>query len=496
MAKNIGGLDIGTSGCKLSVYTECGEFVYNKYTEYNVTRRHGEHEVDAHMIYEAVCEVIGDVCSKYELSAIGVTSFGETFVALDKDDLPLLPAILYTDPRGDEECAKLCAVLGEDRIIAISGAKPHPTYSVAKIMWLKNNLPDVWAKVTHITLIVDYIIFRLSGVAQIDYSLAARTGAFDIKNKCWSREIFDAAGIDMALMSKPVPTGTLAGSIKPEIAKKLGIKGDVKLVTISHDQVSSAVGAGILSPGMAVDGTGTVECITPMFDLIPENKQLYADNYAVVPYVFDGTYVCYAYSFTGGATLKWFRDNFTAKFDGCKNIYAELDKAALEAPTGILVLPHFAGAATPYMDSGSKAAIVGLTLEHKPEDIYKALMEGVTYEIMLNLEKLSAADIVPKQLYATGGGAKSDVWLQIKADITNRPITAMQADEVGAAGSCMLAGVAIGLYADLHEAAKVFVKERKTYYPNPEKTEIYKKYYNAYRGIYDAVRPIIKEANK
>jgi len=495
MNKLIGGLDIGTTGCKLSVYTADGEFVYNKYTEYNVTRRHGEHEVDADMIFSAVCEVIGEVCSKYEVSAIGVTSFGETFVAIDKGGVPLLPAMLYTDPRGSEECAKLCDILGEDRMIEISGAKPHAMYSIAKIMWLKNNLPDVWAKVARITLIVDYIIYRLSGVAQIDYSLAARTGAFDIKNKCWSREIFDAAGVDTSLMSTPVPTGTLAGSIKADMAEKLHIKGDVKLVTISHDQVSAAVGAGILSPGMAVDGTGTVECITPMFDSIPQNKQVYGDNYAVVPYVFDGTYVCYAFSFTGGATLKWFRDNFAAKYEGCENIYAELDKAIPEAPTGLLVLPHFAGAATPYMDNGAKAAIIGLTLEHTPEDIYKALMEGVTYEIMLNLERLATANIKPTQLYATGGGAKSGVWLQIKADITNRPVTAMKADEAGAAGSCMLAGVAIGLYSDLRKASEFFVKERKTYVPNPEKAEIYKKYYNAYRGIYNAVRPIIEEAS-
>ncbi len=495
MAEYIGGLDIGTTGCKLSVYTGSGEFVFNKYVEYNVSRRHGEHEVDAEMIFSSVCDVIGEVCSKYEVAAIGVTSFGETFVALGKDGVPLLPAMLYTDPRGSEECKKLCDIIGEDRMIEISGAKPHAMYSIAKIMWLKNNLPDVWSKVSRITLIVDYIIYRLTGVAQIDYSLAARTGAFDIRNKCWSREIFDAAGIDVSLMSAPVPTGTLAGGIKAEIAAKLGIKGDVKLVTVSHDQVSAAVGAGILSPGMAVDGTGTVECITPMFDSIPENKQVYGDNYAVVPYVFDGTYVCYAFSFTGGATLKWFRDSFAAKYEGCENIYAELDKAIPEDPTGLLVLPHFAGAATPYMDNGTKAAIIGLTLEHTPEDIYKALMEGVTYEIMLNLEHLAAANIKPTQLYATGGGAKSGVWLQIKADITNRPVTAMKADEAGAAGSCMLAGVAIGLYPDLHSAAKFFVKERKTYVPDPEKAEIYKKYYNAYRGIYNAVRPIIEEAS-
>ena len=492
--KNIGGLDIGTTGCKLSVYREDGEFVCNKYIEYDVTRQGGAHEVDAEMIFSAVCEVIGEVCSKYEVSAIGVTSFGETFVALDKDGKALLPAMLYTDPRGAEECRSLCDTLGEDRITEISGAKPHSMYSIAKILWLKKNRPDIWEQVARITLVVDYVIYRLTGVAQIDYSLAARTGALDIRNKCWSKEIFDAAGIDTSLMSTPVPTGTLAGSIKPELAKQLNILGDVKMVTVSHDQVASAVGAGILTPGEAVDGTGTVECITPLFDSIPENKDLYNDNYAVVPYVFDGTYVCYAFSFTGGATLKWFRDNFAGKFEDAENIYAELDKSIPENPTGLLILPHFAGAATPYMDSGSKAAILGLTLETTAEDIYKALMEGVTYEIMLNLERLAAAGIDPKQLYATGGGAKSDVWLQIKADITNRPVTAMCAKEVGAAGSCMLAGTAIGLYGDLREAAKVFVKERITYTPDPAKATQYRKYYNAYRSVYNAVRPIVEEA--
>ncbi|MBE6569683.1 MAG: carbohydrate kinase [Ruminococcaceae bacterium] len=492
--KLLGGLDIGTTGCKLSVYREDGEFVYNKYIEYEVSRHGGAHEVDAEMIFAAVCEVIGEVCSQYEVSAIGVTSFGETFVALDKDDNALLHAMLYTDPRGLEECRMLCDMLGEERITEISGAKPHAMYSIAKIMWLKNNMPEVWAKVARITLVVDYVIYRLTGTAQIDYSLAARTGALDIRNKCWSKEIFDAAGVDTALMSKPVPSGTTAGSIKPALAEKLGILGEVKMVTVSHDQVASAVGAGILTSGEAVDGTGTVECITPMFDSIPENKDLYKDNYAVVPYVFDGTYVCYAFSFTGGATLKWFRDNFAGKFEGAENIYAELDKAIPADPTGLLILPHFAGAATPYMDNGSRAAILGLTLETTAEDIYKALMEGVTYEIMLNLERLAAAGIVPEQLYATGGGARSDVWLQIKADITNRPVTAMCAKEVGAAGSCMLAGTATGLYADLHEAAKVFVKERITYKPDPEKAAQYTRYYNAYRSLYNAVRPIVEEA--
>lgn len=492
----IGGLDIGTTGCKLSVYDEQGSFVRNSYKEYEVRRQGGEHEIDASTIFGAVCEVIRETLQTHQLAAIGVTSFGETFVALDENDEVLLPAMLYTDPRGETECAELCNTLGTKRLIEISGTKPHSMYSLPKIMWIQKNLPEVYQKIKRITLMGDYVVYMLSGNACIDYSLAARTMALDIRKKEWSEEILSTAGIDSSLLSKPVPTGSLVGTMKTELARELGSTGEIAIVIGAHDQVATTVGAGILEPGEAVDGTGTVECIVPIFNEIPENEELYSQGYAVVPYALDGTYACYAFSFTGGAVLKWFRDHFTAQYEDVENIYAELDRRAPKDPTGILVLPHFAGAATPYMDNGSKAAIVGLTLEHGSDDLYKALMEGVTYEMMLNVEQLERFGIYPTRLYATGGGATSDVWLKIKADILNRPITALSAKEVGAAGTCMLAGVAIGLYRDLHEAKAVFVKERKTYKPDAEQVKLYQPYYRAYRSMYRAIRPIVEEINE
>jgi xylulokinase len=312
--------------------------------------------------------------------------------------------------------------------------------------------------------------------------------AFDIRNKCWSDEIFDAAEIDKSMLSVPVPAFNVAGEIKKEIAEELGIKGSVKIVNGAHDQVAAAVGAGVFEVGQAVDGTGTVECVTPVFDSIPVNEELYNEGYSVVPYVFDGTYVCYALSFTGGATLKWFRDNFSKD-----KSYAELDAMVKEEPSGLLIMPHFAGAANPYMDNHSKAAMIGLTLEHTESDIYKGLMEGVTYEIMTNIEHLEHFGIKPEKLFATGGGAYSDVWLQIKADVLDRPVTSLLAKEAGTCGTCMMTAVAIGIFKDLFDAKKVFVKEKKTFLPKKENALQYKKYYNAYKSIYSAVKPIIKE---
>lgn len=484
----IGGLDVGTTGCKLTTYDDKGKFIYNSYKEYEVSRQGGEHEIDAAAVFAAVCEVIRDTVQKHRISAIGVTTFGETFVALDENDNVLLPSMLYTDPRGEDECKYLCDVLGEDKIIHIAGVKPHQMYSLPKIMWIKNNRPEIFAKIRRIMLIEDYIVYKLCREACIDYSLAARTMAFDIRNKCWSDEILNCAEIDKNLLSTPVPAFNVAGELSANIAAELGIDFSIKIINGAHDQVAAAVGSGVFEVGQAVDGTGTVECVTPVFDKIPENDILYDEGYSVVPYVFDGTYVCYALSFTGGAVIKWFRDNM-----GGGKTYAELDSSVKDAPTGILVMPHFAGAANPYMDNGSKATMVGITLEHTNADIYKALMEGVTYEIMTNIEHLESFGIKPGKLYATGGGASSDVWLQIKADILNRPVTALSAKEAGACGTCMMAGVAIGLYKDLYEAKEYFVKEKKSFTPNPANVKEYQKYYHAYKKIYNAVRPIINE---
>lgn len=488
----IGGLDVGTTGCKLTVYDTDGNFIANEYKEYRVSRKNGEHEIDANIIFHSVCEVIRIISKNYSLEAIGITTFGETFAVLDEMDNVLLPSMLYTDPRGQKEVEILKDKLSEERLIKISGTKPNQMYSLPKIMWIKNNLSKVYSQIKHVLLMEDFLVYMLTGAAAIDYSLAARTMAFDIKNKCWSKEIFDAADVDMSLMAKPVPPGNIAGHMKKELLEDLGIKHKIKIVNGAHDQVAAAFGAGVFKAGDAVDGTGTVECVTPMFDKIPQDKQLYDEGYSVVPYIFPDTYVCYALSFTGGAILKWYRDNFAkyetelaAKYG--ENVYANLDNAIPSFPTDILILPHFAGAATPYMDSSSKAVIAGLTLEHTGYDIYKALMEGVTYEILTNIEHLEKFDIKLNKLYATGGGASSSAWLQIKADILNRDMLTLAAKEAGACGTCMLVASAIGECKDLHN----FVKVKNTYRPNAENAEKYAKNYERYKKLYSSIRPII-----
>lgn len=497
----IAGLDIGTTGCKLTVFEESGEFLDQAYQDYPVTRGGSEHEVDARNILEGVMAVIKTMAAKYtDIAGIGVTSFGETFVFADENGMPLHKAMLYTDPRGGEECRELMEKMDGKTIASITGLRPHEMYSISKMMWIKKNQPEIYHAARHAFLMEDFVVFHLTGKAQIDYSLATRTMAFDIAKLGWSEEIFKLAGIDIRLMSEVVSTGTSAGVVRQTIAEKTGLSGQTQIVSVSHDQVAAAVGSGVFGSETAVDGAGTVECVTPVYDSIPPLDVMYKGYFSVVPYVLPGKYVCYAFSYTGGALIQWCVDTFAkkekelAKEQGISvNEYLEreyIEKRGNE-PTNLLVLPHFAGAATPYMDTGSKGAILGLTAANTVSDIYRACMEGVVYEMMMNLEWLKDSGIHFNMLHATGGGAKSKLWMQMKADVLNIPFTALRTSDAGTVGSAMLTGIAIGCFRDLEDAANHMVEKTDVYMPNPEMHEKYMNIYERYRKLYQAVRPLV-----
>ncbi len=498
--KYVAGLDVGTTGCKIAVFDECGENVRTYYTEYDTSHAGGLHEIDFCDVKNGVLSLLADAAKEYRIEALGVTSFGETFAMLDENDSVLAPSMLYTDPRGKEQCRRLESAVGAEKMTLLTGVKPNEMYSISKIMWLKDEKPEAYAKCKKILLGEDFIVYTLCGKRQIDFSLAARSGAFDIAKKEWSREIFDAAGVDVALMSQPCEAGSFAGKLSYDLKVQLGIEYDINIINGCHDQVAAMIGAGVFEKGIAMDGTGTVECIPVVLDEIPQELSVYDGGYSVVPFI-NGKYACYALSFTGGATLKWFRDNLAAdEYEKCRkqreNIYAYLDSKVPKAPTDILVLPHFAGAATPYMDTSSKAAFVGITLETTKYDLYKALMEGTSYEILLNFNTLKSFIGEVKEIRATGGGASSKVWLQIKADILNTKLCAMTCKEVGAAGTAALAGKSCGIYSDLSQAISKLSGVAKEYLPDADRAKIYALQYERYKDLYNVVSSLGKGDSK
>ena len=497
----IAGLDIGTTGCKCTVFDENGKYLGKAYRDYPVRRKVTGHEIDVSTIMDGVLAVIREMAGQYpDIGGIGITSFGETFVMTDGEGVPLHNAMLYTDPRGGEEVRALTGKLGEMRIAEITGLRPHEMYSLPKLMWMKAHMPKVCAAAKHIFLMEDYVVFHLTGVAQIDYSLATRTMALDIKNLCWSDAMFDAAGIDMGLMSKPVPTGTPAGHLTAKAAEAVGLPEDVTVVSISHDQVAAAVGAGAFDGDVAVDGAGTVECLTPIYDEMPDIAEMYKGYFSVVPYVIPGKYVAYAFSYTGGALIDWCVSNLAkdekkaAKEQGIsvnELLETRYRKEHGDAPSGLLVLPHFAGAATPYMDTGAKGAVLGLTTDTGTPEIYRGCMEGVAYEMVLNARALKDSGVHFKKLHATGGGARSAEWMQMKADMLNLPIVALKTADAGTVGSAMLTGIAIGVFRDLKDAADHMVEQIHTYAPRAELHAKYMNIYERYEKVYGAVRPLV-----
>ncbi len=553
----IAGLDIGTTGCKCTVFDEDGTYLRRAYRDYPVRRAVGAHEIDVSVLMEAVYEVIREAAAgAQDLAGIGVTSFGETFVLTDEAGNPLRPAMLYTDPRGAEECRELAQAFAEGeteavgrtaagsmedgaeaavrmeaeeqagvrmavgrtaagsmedgarRIAAVTGLRPHEMYSLPKLMWVKAHEPGLFARAEHVFLMEDFVVWHLTGKAQIDDSLASRTMAFDIRSLSWSQEVLRAAGIDPGFFSEPVRPGTAAGPVTALAAERTGLSEKTIIVSVGHDQVAAAVGAGAFDASAAVDGAGTVQCLTPVYESLPDMDAMYEGYFSVVPYVVPGTYVAYAFSYTGGALLQWCVDTVakkekeTAKTAGISvNAYLEQqyerereeagDSPEIAAgPSGLLVLPHFAGAATPYMDTGSEGAVIGLTVQTTAADLYRGCMEGVAYEMYLNYEKLKGSGVRFTRLHATGGGARSKVWMQMKADVLGIPITALSTVDAGTAGSAMLTGIAVGVFADLFDAAGRMVEKRETYEPRQKIHEAYMEVYQRYARLYDAVRPL------
>ncbi len=488
----LAGIDIGTTGCKCSVYSDCGEFICEEYQEYQITIQKESHTVDVNMIWDSIKIILKRISIQQgEIQAICVTSFGEASVLLNAQGQPLSEAYLFTDPNGDEECKGLMEQLGESYILSHTGLKPGKMYSVSKWLWQKKAMPELWKQMKYICLIEDYIVYRLSGVRQIDYSLATRTMAFHVHDLCWDSKILEQVGISEDMLSKPVPTGEKAGYMLGDVQQELGFISQPLIVSGCHDQIAAAIGSSVLHKNQAVDGTGTVECLSCTYGVKDQINEtvLHRNGYAVVPYR-DDVYITYAFSYTGGALLKWYRDKmapYEAELLAQQgiNAYERFNEQIQEVnPTGLLILPYFAGAGTPYMDSDAQGAIVGLGLNTTKEQIYQGLMEGTAYEMRLNLERLEEAGIQFDKVYVTGGGANSKPWLQIKADIFGKPVVPLQTSQTGTLACIMLAGVACGCYQTLEEAANILVGYAEEVLPRQNKVEEYAALYEQYKTLY------------
>ncbi|MFO7611567.1 MAG: FGGY-family carbohydrate kinase [Clostridia bacterium] len=495
----VAGLDIGTGGCKCTMFADSGKVSTYSYMEYSPEKTpSGYIELNPDLVWKSVLHVLKQAVEGHSgenIKAMCITSFGEAGVFLDKDGNVLRNSLLYTDFRGKEQSQKFLNKLGLEKIVSRSGHIPHPMYSFSKIMWVMDNEPEIYKATDSFLQYSDFILFKLSGSKFVDWSLASRTCLFNIKEKIFDELLLDAADIDAGIFPAPVQPGTAVAKIKPGLALELGLDKNVKLILGGHDQICAALGAGVIKAGSAVNGIGSVDCITPLFDNPVMNSKMTDSGFSCVPYMIPDHYVTYAFNYSGGALLRWYVKKFgNGALNGWdaadSNIYQALESRAPKSPTNLLVLPHFQGAATPYMDTDATGAIIGLTSDTDAFSLYRGIMEGVAYEAKVNIDALLESGIAIDRISTCGGGSRSPMWMQLRADIFNIPVDALEVEEAGTLGAAIMAGTACGIYKSLEDGVKRLVRIKDTYYPDEENALFYKKQYSKYKKIYGGIKEI------
>lgn len=484
-----GGLDIGTTGAKINVFSD-NQFLLSIYESYPSRREKDAHTIKVEDILGVTIKLIKKALQNAPtLSALGITAFGEAFVLLDENDEPIFPTYLYTDQRGDEEVSELTRLISKQRVGEITGQYPHKMFSLAKLMYFKKHHPKQFIKANKFCLIADYIVYKLTGKRQVDYSSATRSQIFDITSLKWSNEILHKLEISEQLFPQPVPVGTSAGYILEEVINCSAKQ--IEIFSISHDQIAAAIGAHGLEEGVISDGLGTCECLTPLMRNV-DDKQLFIDHgYGLIPFLEAKQYASYGLINTGGALVEWVINNyFSYELANRRQLYDYLNDFNLEFPQQAMVLPHFAGAATPYMDGDALGAIVNLSLGSTRFDIYQATLESLSYEAKIILDELLTKGIKVNKVYASGGGSNNDKWLQIKANVFNLPVTRLKHSDAGAVGSAMIIGYQKGIFSSLSEAADILNPPVKTFEPDPKLVSRYQNQFKKYQLLYEALKEV------
>ncbi len=492
------GIDIGTSGCKAAVFNKEGVQLAYAYREYNVIfPGNGGVELDSDEVMAKCFEVIKECTSlvgQNTVAALGISSQGEAFTAVDKNKKSLCKAMVSSDKRALSYVKPWTDRFGEEKLYQITGHTAHPMFTLFKLLWLKDNRKDVWDNAEKFLCFEDLLQYRLGLNPAIGWPLAGRTMLFDVREHCWSKDILNALNLNEDKLARPLRSGEPAGKVHPDIAKELGLAEETSVVAGGHDQVCNALGAGIVKPGMAMYASGTVECISPCFDVPIFNRSLRENNLCTYDHALRGKYTTVAFSLTGGNILKWFRDEFAAKeVDDAqktgRDVYDLILEKMWDKPSNLMVLPYLTPSGTPYFDSETKGAILGLRISTKRNEFLRALLEGVAFEMRLNLDIMESTGYRINELSVVGGGAKSQKWSQLKADITGKKIVVLKQTEAGCMGAAMLA-CAYSTGIDIAELAKKWVKVESVLQPDEDFQRHYTEKFKSYKKLYNAIRKI------
>jgi len=467
------GIDVGTTNCKAAIFDKNARllaisskktithFAKNNWATYNPEE-----------MWNSVTAVVREVCSKVDklekIAAISVSSMAEAGVTLDKDGNPTFPMIAWFDRRSIFQSRFLERNIGRERIFEITGHDNNPIFSLPKILWIRDNVPEAFKQTKKWLCVSDYIYYKFTKKFGTDYTIASRTLLLDIHQKKWSKELLKAADLSENLLPPIYKSGTIIGKVTKEAASQTGLKEGIPVVVGGHDHPCGLLGSGTILDHKILDSSGTAEAfIAP----IPEENIKIPKKFIGLRYsrFLDPSYLLpWGGIISSGLSIDWVIDKF---FDGKDLDYNKIIEGLRNNTTpgsnGLIYLPHLRGSGAPDWDPKSRGAFIGLRDIHTRKDILRAVIEGLCFEAKTIVDLIrNNSSSQFNALNTIGGGARIFFWQQVKADITGIKVVIPEVDQAVVKGACLLAGIGIGLYKDMLDASKRMYSIKKEFLPN------------------------------
>lgn len=493
-------IDVGTTGARTIIFDRQGEVVAQAYEEYSsifLTPTWIDHdpytwiEGAKNTFRRAVKEFSG---SAECIAAVAVISQRATFTPVDEQGVPLANAILWQDKRALDQTAAIRDDLGEEEIYRRTGLRLDPYFSLPKLLWVKENRPEIFNKAHKFLTVHDLVIYHLTGAFVTDWTQASRTMLFNIEKLAWDTELCEHFGIDPDKFPAAVRPGTVVGELTPAVQRELEINCSIPVVAVGGDQQAAAVGLGVVAPEQMCVNTGTGSFILahaeqPVFD--PERRIVCTASST-------GRWLLEAGIFTTGSVYRWFRDNFamvekqTASaldIDAYEVLNSEV-KNARPGSGGILWMPHFAGSAAPYWDPDAMGVIFGLSVGHRRAEVIRALLEGLAMEINKNIEIIESLEGEIGEIRVSGGATRSTTFNQIQADVYGKTVRRGISEQSSALGAMILASVAVGLDDDLESATGRLVRldPHNERHPDERAHAVYAEVAGLHHELYEALQ--------
>lgn len=483
------GVDLGTSAVKLLLMDENGKIQNIVSKEYPLYFPHpGWSQQYPQDWYAQTVEGIKELTADCDKSQVAGISFGgqmHGLVVLDENDDVIRPAILWNDGRTGKETDYLNNVIGKDKLSKYTANIAFAGFTAPKILWMKENEPDNFAKISKIMLPKDYLAYKLSGVFCTDYSDASGMLLMDVEHKCWSKEMMEICGVTEAQLPKLYESYDIVGSIKADLAEEFGFTGDVKVAAGAGDNAAAAVGTGTVGDGMcniSLGTSGTIFISSKSFG-VDENNALHSFAHA------DGYYHLMGCMLSAASCNKWWMDEILKT----KEYASEQEGIVKLGENQVFYLPYLMGERSPHNDPKARATFIGMTMDTTREDMTQAVLEGVAFGLRDSLEVARSLGIKIERTKICGGGAKSPLWKKIIANVMNLKVDVIESEEGPGYGGAILAAVGCGEYASVEEAAGKLVKVIETVEPDPELVAKYEERYQKFRKIYPTVKGLFQE---